>query len=244
MATQTFLTAEWRRLAMLNYEIDPALLRPAVPRGTELDTWRGKTFISVVGFLFLRTRVLGAPIPFHQNFAEINLRFYVRRRADSGEWRRGVVFIKEIVPRWAIALAARLVYNENYVARPMRYSPAQRATIGASENTVEYGWRDAGRWNHLRVETNGEPRPLTAGAEEEFITEHYWGYAAQRDGGCVEYQVEHPPWRVWPVHKAGLDCEAAQIYGPQFAEALGAQPSSAFLAEGSPVVVRRGVRLC
>lgn len=33
------------------------------------------------------------------------LRFYVRRRVD-GEWRRGVMFIKEIVPRRAIAAAA------------------------------------------------------------------------------------------------------------------------------------------
>ncbi len=74
-----FLTAEWRHLAMLNYEIDPVILRPFVPSGTELDSWNGKTYVSIVGFLFLKTRVRGLAIPFHQNFEEINLRFYVRR---------------------------------------------------------------------------------------------------------------------------------------------------------------------
>ncbi|HEX8362069.1 MAG TPA: DUF2071 domain-containing protein, partial [Longimicrobium sp.] len=90
-----FLAAEWRDLVMLNYEADPAALRPLVPAGTELDAWGGTTYVSMVGFLFLRTRVLGIPIPFHQDFEEVNLRFYVRRRGPEG-WRRGVVFVREI----------------------------------------------------------------------------------------------------------------------------------------------------
>src|SRR5439155_9383088 len=98
MAPRPFLTAEWRDLAMLNYEVDPAVLRPRVPAGTELDAWRGRTFLSVVGFMFLDTRVLGIPIPLHRDFEEVNLRFYVRREASEG-WRRGVVFVKELVPR-------------------------------------------------------------------------------------------------------------------------------------------------
>jgi uncharacterized protein YqjF (DUF2071 family) len=110
MRAGEFLTAEWRRLAMLNYQVDPAILRPFVPRGVELDTWDNRHYVSVVGFLFLKTRVLGLAIPFHRDFEEINLRFYVRRRAEDG-WRRGVVFIKEIAPRWAIATMARVVYN-------------------------------------------------------------------------------------------------------------------------------------
>ena len=112
-----FLTADWRYLALLNYESDPALLQPLVPGGTELDRWNGKTFVSMVGFSFLNTRVLGLAIPLHENFEEINLRFYVRHKAEDG-WRRGVVFIKEIVPRAAIAWVARWLYNENYIALP------------------------------------------------------------------------------------------------------------------------------
>jgi uncharacterized protein YqjF (DUF2071 family) len=237
-----FLSAEWRYLAMLNYEIDPAVLQPYVPRGVELDSWQGKTFASMVGFLFLNTRVLGLPVPFHTDFEEVNLRFYGRRRGEEG-WRRGVVFIKEIVPKRAIATVARMFYNENYVAMPMRHIIEEAATPTGTQLTVGYDWRFGDTWHKLWVKTQGDPQPLVAGSEEEFITEHYWGYAAQKDGGCVEYRVEHPPWRVWSVAECEFTCDVARLYGPSFGEALQARPSSAFLAEGSPVAVRRGVRI-
>ncbi len=237
-----FLTAEWRYLAMLNYEIDPGLLQPYVPTGTEQDTWNGVTFASIVGFLFLKTRVWGLPVPFHTNFEEVNLRFYVRRWDGEG-WRRGVVFIKELVPRPAIATMARFLYNENYVSLPMRHQLEVTGSPAGPVIGVEYGWRFQRAWNHVRVTTTGPARPLAAGSEEEFITEHYWGYAAQRDGGSVEYRVEHPPWRVWQVADFSLDCNVAALYGPAFVDALQARPRSVFLAEGSPVIVRRGVRL-
>src|SRR5262245_12015978 len=146
MGAGRFLTAEWRYLAMINYEIDPVILAPFVPRGTELDQWQGKSFISIVGFLFLNTQVLGFPIPYHRNFEEINLRFYVRRHALEG-WRRGVVFIKEIVPRSAIAMIARMVYNENYSARRMQHLVDLNGVNLTPEGSVEYGWREDERWN-------------------------------------------------------------------------------------------------
>jgi uncharacterized protein YqjF (DUF2071 family) len=229
-----FLTAEWRHLVMLNYEVDAALLAPLVPSGTELDTWEGVTYASMVGFHFLDTRVLGIPIPFHRDFEEVNLRFYVRRRGPEG-WRRGVVFVKEIVPRRAIATVARVLYNEKYVALPMRHR--------FDGNTVEFGWKHGGRWCSLRATVEGAPGPLAPGSEAEFITEHYWGYSAQRDGGTVEYRVEHPAWRVWRASAAALEVDAEALYGAAFARALAGPPRSAFVAEGSPVVVRRGVRI-
>jgi uncharacterized protein YqjF (DUF2071 family) len=234
-----FLTAQWRWLAMLNYAVDPAVLRPLVPAGTELDTWGGVTYASVVGFMFLDTRVLGVPIPFHRDFEELNLRFYVRRRGPEG-WRRGVVFVKEIVPRLAIATVARVVYNENYVALPMRHRLDVSVQAGG---TVEYGWRHGGRWCALRAAVRGPAGPLLEGSEEEFITEHYWGYARQRDGGTVEYQVEHPRWSVWRAESSTLDCDVAALYGPAFAESLTAAPRSALVADGSAIVVRQGRRI-
>ncbi len=235
MDTGKFLTAEWRHLAMLNYEIDPGVLQPLVSRGTELDQWQGRSYVSVVGFLFLKTRVLGVPIPFHRNFEEINLRFYVRRRGPEG-WRRGVVFIKEIVPRRAIAAVARVVYNENYVVRAMRHR--------VENDLVEYEWREDAEWNRIRVRTIGEAQTPASGSEEEFITEHYWGYAAQRNGGSVEYRVEHPPWRVWQTSEIEYRCDVERVYGRQFVDCLRAKPASAFVADGSAIVVRKGVRIC
>jgi uncharacterized protein len=242
MQTGEFLTAEWRNLAMLNYEVDPAILLPLVPRAAELDTWDDRHFVSVVGFLFLNTRVLGLPVPFHSDFEEINLRFYVRRRAEDG-WRRGVVFIKEIVPRWAIATVARVIYNENYVARRMRRRIDLDDGTISPNGSVEYSWRDGGSWHHVRAKTDGEARPLVTGSEEEFITEHYWGYAAQRDGGSVEYQVEHPRWRVWQTSEAAFECDVKRVYGHQLVECLSAKPASAFVADGSAIVVRKGMRI-
>ena len=227
---------------MLNYAIDPAVLRPHVPAGTELDAWNGTNFVSVVGFLFLRTRVLGVPIPFHRNFEEVNLRFYVRRRGPEG-WRRGVVFIKEIVPRRAIAAIARVCYDEPYVALPMRHRIESTEGAPAAGALVEYAWRFHGRWNYMGAKISGPPEAIAPGSEAEFITEHYWGYTKRRDGSGSEYQVEHPRWSAWPARDAGLDCDVAGLYGEQFCETLRQPCRSAFVADGSPVSVRMGVLL-
>lgn len=233
-----FLTTDWRRLAMLNYEIDPASLEAHTPAGVELDTWNGRHYVSVVGLMFLNTRLYGIPVPFHRDFAEVNLRFYVRRRIGD-EVRRGVVFIKEIVPKRAIALVARAVYNENYAAMPMSHSAARE---GAAYS-VGYGWGKPPTDGGIQVRVVGEPSPLRDNTEEEFIAEHYWGYAAQRDGGTLEYEVEHPRWRIWRAEHAVLRCDVERLYGGEFASAISGAPASAFLAEGSSVIVRRGVRI-
>jgi uncharacterized protein YqjF (DUF2071 family) len=236
-----FLTAEWRHLLMLNYEVDPALLRPLVPAGTELDFWQGRALISIVAFRFLDTRLWGVPIPLHRNFDEINLRSYVRRRSE-GTWRRAVVFIREAVPRLAIAAVARLAYNEPYVALPMRHEIRMAGARSGEPGLVRYQWKQ-GRWYTAAAQTVGPAQRLGAGSEEEFITEHYWGYTSQRDGGCLEYQVEHPRWRIWQVSESRLDCDVERMYGGEYAEALRGRPCSAFVAEGSPIAVYRGVRL-
>ncbi|HUR29698.1 MAG TPA: DUF2071 domain-containing protein [Planctomycetota bacterium] len=232
------LTAEWRELALLNYEIAPALLAPRVPAGTELDSWRGRTLVSIVGFLFQDTRLFGVAIPLHRDFEEVNLRFYVRRKAADG-WRRGVVFVKELVPRRAIALAARALYNEPYTAVAMSH----RIETGTSGRSARYAWKFRGREHSLRVQGEGEPSTIVEGSEEEFVAEHYWGYTRQRDGSTLEYEVEHPRWRIRPAREAVLDCDVRALYGAEFERVLTATPTSAFLAEGSAVRVHRGVRL-
>ena len=231
MPDSPFLTAEWRTLAMLNYEVDPEILAGDLPVGTELDFHEGKTYVSLVGFRFLSTRLLGIPVPLHTNFDEVNLRFYVRR-----DEKRGTVFVREIVPRWAIAKIAQLAYNEKYIALPMSHRIAMPL--------VEYGWELRGARNYLRVEcVGGEPVDLRSGSQEEFIAEHYWGYSAQRDRSTVEYRVEHPPWRIWPGLRSEIRIDVEKLYGARFVETLAAQPVSAFVAEGSPVRVFKPKRL-
>ena len=226
-----FLTAEWRHLVMLNYQVNPALLRQFVPLGTELDDWHGQTFVSLVGFRFLKTKVRDIPIPFHRNFEEVNLRFYVRRR-EGAHVKRGVVFIREIVPRALIAAVARFVYNERYVALPMTH----QISAHGSARAVEYAWQFEGLTNRIRLTASGEPVLPETGSQEQFITEHYWGYTCFR-GGCSEYRVEHPRWKIWNAEKFEFSADVATLYGEQFVEMLRAAPRSAFIADGSPIEV-------
>jgi uncharacterized protein len=236
---KVFLTAEWRFLAMLNYEIDPNILAPFIPPSTELDSWNGKTYVSLVGFLFQKARLGRIPIPFHRNFEEVNLRFYVRRKAGNS-WRRGVVFVKELVPRRAVAFVARKFYNENYHAMPMAHHIEK---FQEEVKSVSYFWRLNGRENFLKVTVCNRLQPPPEGSLPEFITEHYWGYAQQRDGSTAEYHVEHPRWRIWETQAAECHCNAADLYDGGFRRLFNQAPASAFLADGSEVKVYQGVKL-
>ena len=224
-----FLTAEWKNLLMLNYAVDPSLLEPFVPAGTELDAFDGKTYLSLVGFEFNRTRVLGFAVPFHQNFEEVNLRFYVRRSS-----KRGVVFIRELVPKYAVAAVARLLFKENYSCVPMSH----RAEAGS----VEYSWKLGSERCVMSIETDGESFVPPDGSLSQFITEHYWGYTTQK-GGSLEYEVQHPPWRVWNAKQASFSGNVDALYGREFAQVLKREPDSAFLAKGSLVTVFKGTRI-
>ena len=225
---------------MLNYEVAESLLAPLVPAGVELDRWNGTLYVSIVGFLFHDTRVLGVPVPGHRTFEEVNLRFYVRR-VVADEARRGVVFVRELVPRGAIALVARLMYNEPYRALPMQHALLEDRQRGVVER--EYAWRASQSWTRLIARTVGPSRRLESDTEEEFITEHYWGYTRQRDGGTVEYRVAHPRWNVWTAADARLDGDLSAVYGDAFARVLAGPPRSAFVADGSPVTVFAPVRI-
>lgn len=228
---KVFLSAEWRHLVMLNYAVDRRMLDPLVPQGLELDQFDSVPYVSIVGFLFLKTRVCGIPFPFHRDFEEVNLRFYVRRRGTEG-WRRGVVFVREIVPRRAIATLARRFYGEPYSAFPMKHTIEREAR----RLHCRYEWRRAGRHEFVAASATGEPEPVVPGSLEEFITEHYWGYTA-RNGSCRQYQVEHPRWRAMATQ---FEADVASLYGAAFSAPLSVPPASAFIAEGSPVIVRRG----
>ncbi len=238
---RVFLSAEWQNLVMLNYEVDPTLLSRYIPPGTALDSFKGRTYVSLVGFQFCHTRLLGRfPVPFHVNFEEVNLRFYVRRQEGRDD-RRGVVFIAEAVPRRAIAVTARLMYGENYTRLPMRH----RIDAERSNKTVEYQWQVGNRWCRLSAQTIGLPVHPQEGSLEQFITEHYWGYSTQRTGrgGCIEYHVSHPSWQVWATMRAEFQGDSGLLYGRELATVIQRRPDCAFVADGSPVIVFKGNRV-
>ena len=228
----SFLTAEWRKLAIANYAVQEEVLLPYLPAGTELDFWENKCYVSLIGFLFKNTRLKGIRIPFHSNFEEVNLRFYVRYQ-DEGTWKRGVVFVREIVPRYAISWVANTIYNENYVAVPMRHS----WTETNDELVVDYHWRYKKQWQHISIHAGAELQEITVGSEAEFITEHYWGYARHSDKRTNAYEVIHPRWMQYAVTSYSINTDFALNYGERFAFLNQQEPDSVMLAEGSEVSV-------
>ena len=229
-----FLTARWQDLIMANYEVDPALLERRVPGGTQLDLDDRRCFISLVGFMFLDTRVMGVPVPFHVDFEEVNLRFYIRRES-AGEIRRAVCFIKEIVPRRAIAAVARYAYGEPYEFWRMSHTHTRTEVL--------YTWSRSGAPNRLGVSVGESLGVPDAGSHGEFIIEHYWGYTDRGLGRVDEYKVEHPKWELFDTTHQVIDVDFAAVYGPEFGFLSSARPYSVLLAKGSPVTVYKGSRL-
>lgn len=238
MAKRTFLKAEWNDLVMINYEVVPAILKPYLPAGTELDLWEGKALVSMVGFMFNNTRVLGIKWPFHTNFEEVNLRFYVRY-FDGEVWKRGAVFISEIVPKHIIATTANVLYKEHYRRLPMRHS----VTSTDEYTSFLYEWKLNGKWNKLGATVSNNFIAIQPGSAEEFIFEHYWGYNPWSDAVTMEYQVEHISWEVGSVKDFVFEADIAALYGEAFVPYLSAKPVSVFYAKGSEIAVRMGDKI-
>lgn len=235
MSKSKFLTAEWRKLIMMNYPIDPEVLNPFIPNNVELDFYKGRTFVSLVGFLFQNVRVKGMKIPFHVNFEEVNLRFYVKYKDPDKGWKRGVVFIKEIVPKPAISIVANTVYKEPYQSLPMGHD----WDITEEKLHIAYKWK-LKEWHSFSVEALNKPEPMVAGSEEEFIAEHYWGYTRKTSTVTAEYEVKHPSWITYPIKTYSINVNFEQVYGAPFAFLDHSKPTSVFLAEGSEVSVHSG----
>lgn len=228
----SFLKAEWRKLAIANYVIDKEYLTEYVPVGTELDLWNGDCFVSLVGFMFKNTRILGIKVPYHIDFEEVNLRFYVKR-LENGEWKRGVVFIKEIVPKRALTFVANTVYNENYETMPMSHKWNENVDL----RIVEYNWTKFGKENRFQVTASKESFEIASDSETEFITEHYWGYAKVSNEKSNEYEVTHPKWKAYKVKDYKINVDFGAVYGKKFDFLNSVNPKSVMLAEGSEITV-------
>jgi len=228
----SFLTAEWNDLAIFNYEIDPKILDNYVPKGTELDLWNGKCYISLIGFMFENVKVLGIKVPFHVNFEEVNLRFYVKRYED-GIWKRGVVFVKEIVPKHAITIVANTLYNEHYQTLKMRHSRTKNET----SRSFLYEWFKDSKWNSISMTTDKNAIPIDVNSEAEFITEHYFGYTNYNKEKSIEYAVSHPRWEQLKVIESKIDVDFESIYGKDFKFLQELKPTSEFLSIGSKITI-------
>ena len=235
---KAFLSAGWRNLIMANYIIDASLLKSYLPSHTELDTFNNNHYISLVGFLFEHVKVRGINFLFHTNFEEVNLRFYVRYK-ENNVWKRGVVFMKEIVPRRMISFIANTLYGENYRTHKMQH----QFTEIEDELLINYEWKVGKDWNHINCIAEKIPEQITQGSAEEFITEHYWGYTYINKKTTGVYEVVHPKWRIHKIKSYDIICNVKELYGAVFEQTLHQEPQSVFLAEGSAVKVMKGGKI-
>ena len=230
--TKTFLSAKWENLIMANYEVNPDVLTPYLPNGVELDFYNGKTYVSLVGFMFNHTRLFKIPIPFLGTFEEINLRFYVTR-LEGDNIKRGVVFINETVPYKLVAWIANKLYKEHYTAIPTKNS----FESSDQSKKIEYRWKINKEWNHLSVNASKANEQMETGGVEEFIFEHYYGYTKINERVSQEYKVNHPRWMVNKVTDHSIHCDFRSMYGKDFSFLSDQQPETVILAKGSSVTV-------
>lgn len=231
------ISADWRKLIMANYVVDPSTLLPYIPYGTELDFWDERCFVSLVGFLFANSKVNGIPIPFHQRFEEVNLRFYVMRR-EGDLLKRGVVFIRELVPKPAVTFVANNVFHEHYETARMQH---QWPSVH-NEQYVEYRWKKSG-WHSLSIQSDLKAMPLVPGSKEEFFTEHYWGYTQLNPDTTLEYFVNHIPWETYGTRSHKIEVDFGKTYGKEFAFLNELRPESVFLAEGSEISLEKSKKI-
>ena len=229
-----FLLAEWNNLIMANYVVPKELLLPYVPYKTELDFFEGNTYLSLVGFMFLNTRMHGFSIPFHINFEEVNLRFYVKYN-DHGCWKRGVVFIKEIVPKQGISFVANNLYGQKYSTMKMKHYHLDNGEF----LEAGYEWEYKNKWNKLTAKANKKSAPISKASHEEFIADHYWGYTKYSDTKTYEYEVEHPVWEALKVVSHSIDCEFGSLYGEEFSFLNNEEPKTVFMTKGSEIRVHQ-----
>ncbi|WP_298148724.1 DUF2071 domain-containing protein [Flavobacterium sp.] len=229
---KTFLSARWEDLIMANYAVDPEILQPYLPKGVELDFFEGKTYVSLVGFMFRNTRLFGLPIPLLGTFEKINLRFYVKRRTENS-YKRGVVFINETVPYPAVAWLANKLYKEHYTAIPTKH----QILANAQNRSLSYQWKTNNNWNHLQLNCSPNAVAMRENSIEEFIFEHYYGYTKVSDTKTLEYRVNHPRWQVFPVMNYDISCNFKAMYGTDFEYLARQKPDSVIVANGSNVTV-------
>lgn len=226
-----FLKANWENIIMANYEIDPKILIPFLPKGVELDLFNGKCYISLVGFMFKNTKLFNIPIPFFGNFEEINLRFYVKRTEENGITKRGVVFINETIPYPILAWVANKLYNEHYTVVPTKHKIVEENLI----KKVKFDWLLNNKWNSIAVTSSIASEKMKPNSLESFIYEHYYGYTKIGENKTEEYTLQHPSWKVSEVIDYAIDCDFETMYGKSFAVLNQTSPDAVFIADGSAV---------
>lgn len=231
------LVAEWQNPLLFSWPVADAALDPWLPPGLELDRWEGSAYVSLVGLRFDNVRVFGVPAP-RRAYDEINLRFYVRRVAGDGDGRPGVVFVRQLVPHWLTALAARVMYGEPFETAPTGHEFSGCGAAGTVPFAcVAYHWDEQGRRQRFWASSDEAPMIVAPGSLGEFLTSRYWGYNRKPASGVRTYYLTRPDWQVRQASRWGINCDFSEVCGGRLTDALRKAPASVLLATGSRTAV-------
>lgn len=228
------LRAEWNNIIMANYVVPEELLLPLIPYKTRLDLFEGESYVTLAAFMFLNTEMLGFNIPFHSNFEEVALRFYVRSNNPLSE-QRGVVFIKEIVPKYAISLLANTFFGQKYTTLKMK---SFHRDAGDTMETG-YEWKYQNKWNKIMAKTGKRSTPIQQNNFNEFIADHYFGYRKYGETKTYQYEVEHKLWDTFNVHNYSVECDFGSLFGNEFSILNEIKPKSVFMLKGSEIRIHQ-----
>lgn len=230
----SFLKARWEKLLNITYAVEPQLLEAHLPKGLELDRIDGNAFVSLVAFEFNQVKLKGLPIPFHQNFPEINLRFYVNFNG-----KRGVVFIREFVPRYCVALVANRIYNEPYHSIQMVHSSATENGNLYCQHQFQY----RGRTFSIATQSSTQTFLPAESSMEHYFKEHDLGFGVDHSGNSLAYRVDHPIWEIYRDVQVRMDVDFGVLYGEKWNFLKDQKPLNTLLAKGSEVKVFSKMRL-
>ncbi len=194
----------WHDLLFLHWPVSVGVLRDRVPRQVEIDQFDGTAWLGIVAFWMdgIRLRYLPA-LPGASNFAELNVRTYVRHRGQSG-----VYFMSLDAPHRLLSWIARRWYRLAYVAA--------RVTVKKDTGRIDFhSTRDDPINTEFRARYRaiGTPQESPAGSLEEWLTERYRLYAADPSGRLWKAEIAHTPWPLQLAEKEILQNTMPQSHG-------------------------------
>ena len=193
----------WRDLLFAHWPVPARELRPNVPARMGIEEFDGTAWLGVVPFLMTDMRVRGLPpLPGLSRTLEINVRTYV-----SVDGASGVYFFSLDAASWPAIIGARLTYHLNYLHARMSLRQ-DRGRIRYESRRIHRGVAPA----EFRgtYEPAGAPFLSKPGSLEQWLTERYALFAADRRGRVFRGDIQHARW---PLQTATAEFECNEMTG-------------------------------
>lgn len=233
------MKAKFTELVALNFQIDPEILKPRLPKGLELNFYRDETYVSLVAMMLRNVKFYGFPIPVAHAIGEFNLRFYVRRKVSDTETRHGSCFIKDYVSSRTGAWGLSKVFQAEFCRIKMNCAQQGFSNDDDAAPKVDYRWEvSKDHWNRIRVSARERVKRTGPETKVGFVLNHSNIYS-RRNRETLEYPVVRPRWQIWNAGHANFTCDVKKLFGPEFVKPLARRPASVFVANGSDVIIYR-----